>query len=277
MAETTSTTIANLLPTLIGSSSEAFEKASNLRDTVSVYQMDNSTLGIPKLTTATVVSVSEGEMPGSGEAWTPGTATLTSAKYRVHTLMTDQAVNRAMKAGKFDLIEAYGRAAGRALSVKVDKLITALYSGFDAGGGSGSGTTLTSAVYSLGLTTLLGNAAPEPYTLVCHPLQVQYLLTDLHYTAPAGAVSPQDQQAAYLPPNIWGTRLVVTPNTVAISSLATYAAIYSKEAIALGIETEPHIEVERVQDTGFRFTASMEVAVIEVRGDGGYYFHVKAA
>jgi hypothetical protein len=277
MADTTATTIATLLPTLVGSASEAFEKATNLRDTVTVYAMDAATLAIPKLTTATVVSVSEGEMPGSGEAWTPTSATLTSAKYRCTTYPTDQAVNRALRAGKFDLIEGYGRAAGRALSVKIDKLITALYSGFDAGAGSGSGSTLTSSVFSIGLANLMNNAAPEPYSLVVNPLQIQYLLTDLRYTAPAGAVTTGDTQAAYLPGNIWGVTLRVTPNTVAISSSATYGAVYSKEAIGLGIENEMHIEVERRQDTGYCVTASMEVAVVEIRGDGGYYFNVKAA
>ena len=275
MGDTNSTVIGELLPTLEGSASDAFEVASNLRNTVTIYQMDGATLKIPKLSTATVVSVSESEMPGSGEAWTPTSATLTSAKYRVHAIMSDQAVNRALRAGNFDLIENYGRAAGRALSVKVDKIITALYSGFDAGSGSGSTTTMSSVYFSLGLTSLMNNAAPEPYTLVMNPLQVQYLLTDLRYTAPAGAHGTEG--AAYAPASVWGVPLVLTPNTAAISSSATYGAVYSKEALALGIENEMHIEVDRIQDTGYSLTASMEVAVIEVHGDGGYYFNVKAA
>lgn len=276
MGDTTSTTIAALLPSLVGPAVEAFEQESNLRGSVTVYPMMNGTLTIPKLGTITAVAVGEGEPPGPGATHTPGSATLTSVKYRVVRDLTDQAVNRAMRAGNFDLIEREGRICGRALNVKLDKLITALFSGFSQGSGSGSGTTMAYSLFGLGFAQLQGDAAPAPYTLVMHPLQMHYLMQDLKYTAPAKGRSDAEDADPYFMGYLGGVKLQATPNTIAIASSATHGAMISKEAIALGVESEIHMELERIQDTGYKLTASMEVAVVEVMDKGGYYYNVKA-
>jgi hypothetical protein len=276
MADTTSTTITTLLPSLVGPAVEAFEQESNLRDLVTVYRMDNGTLTVPTLGTFTPVAVSEGDLPGPGEAYTPGSATLTSAKYRVTTTLTDQAVNRALRAGNFDLVEAVGRAAGRALSVKIDKLIAALFSGFSTGSGSGSGSTMSYTYFGLGYSNLQSNAAPAPYAMVLHPLSMVYLMIDMKYTAPAMGRSDGENKTPLYDLNIAGVSCRTSPN-LTVSSSAAYGAIFAKEAIALGIENEPHIELERIQDTGYLLTASVECGVIEVKDLGGYYFNVKAA
>lgn len=275
MADTTSTVVTYLLPTLVHKAVEAFETVDNLRNTVMVYEMENGTLTVPSFGTYTPVAVSEGDMPGAGQNITISSATLTSTKYRVVDVMTDQAVNRALRAGNYDLIENYGRAAGRALAKKVDKLITALYSGFSTGSGSGSSTTMSISYLGLGVANLQNNQAPEPYTCVLNPLSTQYLLFDANYTAPAGTMAPGATPVSVVP-TILGVP-VISSSACIVSSSAAYGAIYGKEAIALGIENEPHIELERIQDTGYRLTASMEVAVVEVKDAAGYYFHVKAA
>src|SRR5574343_673566 len=99
MANTDTTAINDLLPTVIGEAKDFYNKTGVSKNLVDNYVMTGGTLQIPKWDdTITVYSMTEGVPMGTPQSITTSNATITAAKYGAKTLITDEAIKRARAA-----------------------------------------------------------------------------------------------------------------------------------------------------------------------------------
>jgi hypothetical protein len=281
MANTDTTAINDLLPTVIAEAVDHFETVGNSKALFQNYRMTQGVMDIPTWDdTISIYSMLEGVPMGTSQQMTTGKATLTAAKYGAKTRITDEAIRRARNAGNYDLIQFHGKELGVKAAKKVNNLVTSLFSGFATGSGSGSGTTLTPALLLAAYTTVYRRGAlSEPFAIL-DPWHLHHLKLDALYRATYQIQPGTMDLGAWLPAmeRINGVP-VYADNDLTIASSASYGCVATKEALALGIEWDAaeSAEVTRVEQTGWDVSISFSCAVIEVKDLGGYYLYYKAA
>ena len=281
MADTNVAAINDLLPTIIAEAVPHFETTGNSKALVSNFTMTQGTLQIPTWDdTVSVYAMTEGVPMGTPQSMTTGNATITAAKYGAKVRITDEAVKRARNAGNYDLIQLSGKELGVKLGKKVNSLVTGLFSGFATGSGSGSGTTLTPALLLTAYTTVYRRGTLSKPFAILDPWHLHYLKLDALYRA-TYPVQPNAASAGEWMPDSEVVNGVTcyTDNDLTIASSASYGAVLTKEALALGVEWSPadQIEVTRIEQTGWDVSATVSCGVIEVKDLGGFYLNYKSA
>jgi len=128
-----------------------------------------------------------------------------------------------------------GQMIGEALQRRLDKDITALFSGFDSSTGSNTGA-LTTTLFLSAITTLDSNNIPlAPRVCVLHPFQWGSLRTALDDASVYG-VEGQQIVSTGVTARAYGVDIFATGNvgTATVSTSTTYAAaVFHPSAIAL--------------------------------------------
>jgi N4-gp56 family major capsid protein len=159
--ETTSGTLATLLPEIVQEAMFVFNERSIMRGLVKNYTLSagqGKTVNVPFYPTQTAAAVAEGsEVPNV--AVTTTEATLTIAPVAIRTLLTDLARASATS----NVVADLGRLFGEAVARKIDTDLTALFAGFAAGYGNYTAVITAEDIFKA-VATLKASAVPTEGT-----------------------------------------------------------------------------------------------------------------
>lgn len=272
--ELTASVIADMIPLLKAKALLAAKAKANIRNYVSEYKMENGSLVIPKIAALTAAQWNEASTLANS-ATTVTNATLTSEKWGIQLILSNEAIRRA-KSGNTDLLGTYGEAVGNALAFAIETKLSGLFSGFSAGVGTTSSDKLTVAKLADGIASIAnGNGDVASAVLVARPLTMADLMVDAKVTS-MPTMNPAYASSAFYSGSLLGVPCF-TSTSMTVGSNAATSAIFSKTALALGIEAEPSINIFYDFKTDAHYLiGKCEFAAVELNDAHGYYYTVHA-
>jgi N4-gp56 family major capsid protein len=248
--ETTSGTLATLLPEIVQEAMFVFNERSIMRGLVKNYTLSagqGKTVNVPFYPRQTAAAVTEGnEVPNVAVSTTE--ATLTIAPVAIRTLLTDLARASATS----NVVADLGRLFGEAVARKIDTDLTALFNGFAAGYGNYT-QVITSADIFKAVATLRASAVPmEGMVCVLHP-EIAYDLKKELTTAGntpfvSGAYSDVSNEAMRMGyvGQLAGIPIYETSNIAQGADTGDYAgAVFHRDALGFGLIGDISIETQR--------------------------------
>ncbi len=266
--ETTTTTLTEVIQR------EAFQSAAYAYQAVAVMpalvtkaDLTNKptlTARFPIFNSLTASAVSEGTDYTTNQAIDTGNSVdVTVSEHIVRLMVTDLSEESAT----LDMARVRGIQIGKAMAERVDKDLTALFSGFDSSTGSDTGD-LTVSLFQQAVIELEKNNIPRPYFAVLHPKQWGDLIGSLASYNTFGETGEEAIKTGRVG-RLHGVEIYISGNvqTATVSTNTVYSgAIFNPEAIAFAWKGSiPGIEVER--DASLR---AFEVIGTGVWGEAEY-------
>jgi len=167
MAGSTTTTLNDLLPSIVAEAMFVANERSIMRGLVKNYTLaagQGKTVTVPVYPQMTAAAITEGDLITNSEVSTSG-ATLTVATNAIRTMVTDLSVAGSSS----NVVADLGRLFGEAIARKIDKDLTALFAGFSAGEGDYSAAITAEAIFKS--VAKLRGAGVDANGIVCvlHP------------------------------------------------------------------------------------------------------------
>ena len=167
MAGSTTTTLNDLLPSIVAEAMFVANERSIMRGLVKNYTLapgQGKTVTVPVYPQASAAAITEGDLI-SNTAIDTTSATLTVATNAIRTMVSDLAVAGSSS----NVVADLGRLFGEAIARKIDKDLTALFAGFS--GGLGDYTTqITPAAIFQQVAKLRGaGVSQDGMVIVLHP------------------------------------------------------------------------------------------------------------
>jgi N4-gp56 family major capsid protein len=260
--ETTTTTLNDLLPTIISEAMFIASERSIMRGLVRNFQVargTGKTVNVPIYGAMTAVGVAENTDLANNAAST-SSAILTIAEAGLMTTVTDMAVNVSAAAVVADL----GRLFGEAIARKLDQDLTALFSNFTTTIIGGNTTTMTAAHIFQAVAKLRALGVPSDM-LVCvlNPLVAYDLKANLTATMtnPAAGMLQNEAMVSGYVGRIAGVPVYETSN-VLDSSGDSVGGLFHRDALGLAMFQDMKIEMQR--DASLRATELVGTAVYGV-------------
>lgn len=166
MAGSTTTTLNDLLPSIVAEAMFVASERSIMRGLVKTYNLapgQGKTVTVPRYPLQTAATITEGD-PVSNTAVSTDGATLTVSTAGLRTLVTDLAVASSAS----NVVADLGRLFGEAIARKIDTDLTAQFLSFTA---EGDGTTALTPAAIFKQVALLKSAGVPTEGMVCvlHP------------------------------------------------------------------------------------------------------------
>lgn len=252
MANTTTTTLNDLIANVVQEALFVASERSIMRGLVRNYNVPKNTgltLQVPIYPAQTAEDLTEGtDMDGTAadDAVSTSTKSITLAEVGIMTTVSDLAINHSVS----NVIADLGKLFGEAVAKKIDRKLTALFSGFSTYGfGSAVDTqaTLTAAGIFKAAATLKAAAVPGPYFGVFHPQSIYNLkasLTNTFVNPNASSVVNQAMSENFVG-RIGGVDIFESSNVVEDSATSVVNAVFSKNALGLAIGQDIKISTQR--------------------------------
>lgn len=157
MAGSTTTTLNDLLPSIVAEAMFVASERSIMRGLVKNYNLapgQGKTVTVPIYPNQTAAALTEGDEVSNTEVSTSG-ATLTVSTAAIRTLVTDLAVASSAS----NVVADLGRLFGEAIARKIDTDLLALFSGFSTGVGAAD-AALSAATIAKAVATLRAGSVP---------------------------------------------------------------------------------------------------------------------
>lgn len=265
--ETTSTSLNDLLPSIVAEAMFVANERSIMRNLVRTYDIpmnSGKTITVPRYPVTTAAAVAEGTDLTNTSISTDG-ATLTVSEVGIMTTVTDFA--RMVSAS--NVISDVGRVIGEAVAKKMDKDLLGLFSGFATGVGSDS-TAMSAALIAQAVATLRANSVPgDELFCVLHPYIAYDLkanLTNTFANPNAGIIQNEAMAAGYVG-TLFGVPVFESANIANTGTAGDYVgALFHRQA--LGLATLQDIKIETQRDASLR---ADEVVASAVYGVGELY------
>lgn len=265
--ETTSTSLNDLLPSIVAEAMFVANERSIMRQLVRTYDIpmnSGKTITVPRYPVQSASSVNEGTDLTNTSITTDG-ATLTVSEVGIMTTVTDFA--RMVSAS--NVIADVGRVIGEAVAKKMDKDLLALFSGFSNGVGDAS-TALSAATVAKAIATLRANAVPgDDLFAVLHPYVAYDLkanLTNTFANPNAGVIQNEALATGYVG-TLFGVPIFESSNIDNTGTAGDYVgAVFHRQALGLAMLQDIRIETQR--DASLR---ADEVVATAVYGVGELY------
>jgi len=212
-------------------------------------------LQVPKYPTVSATAPGENSDLSNTEVST-SKSDLTVAENGIMTTLTDL----SRDASESDVIQDLCKLFGEAISKKMDRDLTALFSGFSNSVGN-DGDDLTVALLSQAATKLRAAGVPGPYYGVFNPEQTHALKSSLTHTfvnPNAGILQNEAMREGYIG-RIVGIDIFETSNVVEDSATAYSGAVFARDALGLAMMRDINIETQR--DASLRATEIVATAV----------------
>jgi len=270
--ETTSSTLNDLLPSIVAEAMFVANERSIMRNLVKVYDLpmgSGKTITVPRYPVQTAAGVNEGTDLSNTEVSTDG-ATLTVGEVGIMTTVTDY----AMMTSASNVIADVGRLFGEAIAKKLDQDLLALFSGFstDVGGAS---TAMTPALVMKAIATLRANSVPgDELFCVLHPYVAYDLKSALTtggttvFSAGGGVsdVANEALRTGYVG-RLFGVPVFESANIADTGTAGDYVGgVFHRNALGLAMLQDIKLETQR--DASLRAT---EVVGSAVYGVGELY------
>ena len=197
------------------------------------------------------------------------------ANYVVRSDLTDLAVLGA----PYDLTGLVSENLGQAAALKVDDLITDLFSGFSQTVG-GDGQTLTLDMFFDAARQLHAAGAPQPFNYVGNSKQIWgakgiqgLLIATSSGTFADNPISAEMLANGYVG-KLAGVDIYFSQEITETAANDCPSAMFSKNALGLGISSAGLLNVEEQRDASYQHTeyvASLKCGVIEIQDSFGVY------
>lgn len=261
--ESTTTSLNDLLPSIVTEALFVAQERSLMRGLVRNYTLpagSGKTVTVPIYPAQTAAAVSEATDLSNTSISTSG-AVLTVGEVGIMTTVTDLA--RVTSAS--NVVADVGRLFGEAVATKMDKDLTALFSGFSASVG-GTATTLTAAIVAQGIHKLRAAGVPlMDSAVVLHP-DVGYdfvaNLTNTFANPNAGVLQNEAMQNGFVG-RFMGVPVFITANLANNGTAGDYVgAVFHRDALGLAMLQDIKIETQR--DASLRADELVATAVYGV-------------
>lgn len=168
MAGSTTTTLNDLLPSIVAEAMFVASERSIMRGLVKNYSLSagqGKTVTVPRYPIQTISSaLTEGDEISNTEVSTDG-ATLTVATNAIRTLVTDLSV----AASSSNVVADLGRLFGEAVARKMDKDLMALFDGFSTALGDGTAAIAPADIFNAVTKLKIAGVPTDGVVCVLHP------------------------------------------------------------------------------------------------------------
>lgn len=259
--ESDTTSLNDLISPLVAEAMFVASETSIMRGLVRNFTMplrSGKILQVPKYPTLTAAAVSESADLANTEVAT-AKSDLTVSENGIMTTLTDL----SRDVSESDVVQDLGKLFGEAISKKMDRDLTALFSGFSNSVGN-DGDDLTILLLSQAATKLRAAGVPGPYYGVFNPEQTHALkqtLTSGYANPNAGVLQNEAMREGYIG-RIVGIDIFETSNVVEDSATAYSGAVFSQDALGLAMMRDINIETQR--DASLRGTEIVATATYAV-------------
>jgi N4-gp56 family major capsid protein len=250
MAGSTTTTLNDLLPSIVAEAMFVANERSIMRGLVKNYTLaagQGKTVTVPVYPQVTAAALTEGDLISNTEVSTTG-ATLTVATNAIRTMVSDLSVAGSSS----NVVADLGRLFGEAIARKIDKDLTALFASFSNGDGDYT-TAITAEVIFKSAAKLRGQGV-DPTGMVCvlHP-EVAFdlkkaLTTNGNVAFTAGAFGDAANQAminGYVG-MLAGVPIFETSNIDFVTNAGDFpGAVFHRDALGLAMIGDVQIETAR--------------------------------
>lgn len=246
MAGSTTTTLNDLLPSIVAEAMFVANERSIMRGLVKNYSIpagNGKTITVPRYPVQSAAAVTEGDEVSNTAVSTDG-VTLTVSTVAIRTLLTDLARTSAAS----NVVADVGRLFGEAIAKKIDQDLLALFSGFSTGVGSAS-TALSAAVVAQAVAKLRANSVPgDALAAVVHPYVAYDLKKDLTNTFAnpnAGIIQNEAMSQGYVG-MLFGVPVFESANIADTGTAGDYVgAVFHRDALGLALVGDISIETQR--------------------------------
>jgi len=283
MAGSTTTTLNDLLPSIVAEAMFVASERSIMRGLVKNYSLapgQGKTVTVPIYPNQTAATVTEGDEVTNAEVATSG-ATLTITTAAIRTLVTDLAVQQSAS----NVVADLGRLFGEAIARKIDTDLTALFAGFSAGKGDYT-TAITANDIFESVAKLRGAGVPqEGIVAVLHPeiaFDLKKALTtngNVAFTAGAfGNVANEAMQMGYVG-QLAGIPIFESANIANVTNAGDFpGAVFHRDALGLAMVGDINIETQRrASYIGNDVVASCHYGVGELYDSYGRYLKMDSS
>ena len=264
MAGSTTTSLNDLLPSIVAEAMFVANERSIMRGLVKNYNIPSNsgkTITVPIYPAQTAAALTEGDEISNTEVATNG-VTLTVATNAIRTIVTDLA--RTSSAS--NVVADIGRLFGEAIAKKIDKDLIGLFTNFATTVGSNS-TTFTPALLARAIANLRNNAVPsENLACVIHPYVAYDLKASLTntYANPASGVIQNDAMRTGYVGTLFGVPVFESAN-ITDTTGDSIGAVFHRDALGLAMIGDITIETQRrASYLGDDIIASCHYAVGEI-------------
>ena len=191
MAGSTTTTLNDLLPSIVAEAMFVASERSIMRGLVKNYNLaagQGKTVTVPIYPTQTAAGVTEGDEVTNTAVSTSG-VTLTVSTVAIRTLLTDLARTSAAS----NVVADLGKLFGEAIARKMDSDLTALFGGFSTGFGDYTGAITPASIFQAVANLRAAGVPTDGMVAVLHP-QIAY---DLKAALTTGGATGAFTMGAY--------------------------------------------------------------------------------
>ena len=259
--ESDTTSLDDLISPLVAEALFVASETSIMRGLVRNFTMpmrSGKILQVPKYPTVTAAALSEAT-DLDNTAVSTSKSDLTVVENGIMTTLTDL----SRDASESDVVQDLGKLFGEAIARKMDRDLTALFSGFSQSVGN-DGDDLTIATLQQAATKLKAAGVPGPYYGVFNPEQTHALkstLTNTFVNPNAGVLQNEAMREGFIG-RILGIDIFETSNVVEDSATAYSGAVFAQDALGLAMMKDIAIETQR--DASIRGTELVATATYAV-------------
>lgn len=250
MAGSTTTTLNDLLPSIVAESMFVASERSIMRNLVKNYSLgagQGKTVTVPIYPQVSAAALTEGDEVSNTAVSTSG-ATLTISPVAVRTLVSDL----ALQASASNVVADLGRVFGEGIARKMDADLMALFDGFSVGLGDGTGVITPSAIFNAVAKLRALGVPMEGMVAVLHPAiayDLKAALTTSGNTAFAagafGQVANQAQMEGFIG-SLAGVPIFESANMANTGTAGDYkGAVFHRDALGLAMIGDITIETQR--------------------------------
>lgn len=277
MAGSTTTTLNDLLPSIVAEAMFVANERSIMRGLVKNYSIgpgQGKTVTVPVYPQVSAAAITEGDIISNTAVSTSG-VTLTVATNAIRTMVSDLSV----AASASNVVADLGRLFGEGIARKIDKDLTALFGGFSAGTGDYTGQITAEAIFTA--VAKLRGSGVDTAGMVCvlHPeiaFDLKKALTtngNVAFTAGAfGNVANEAMQEGYVG-MLAGVPVFETSNIDYDTNAGDFpGAVFHRDALGLALIGDVNIEVaRRIDYLSTEVVASAHYGVGELQDGLGRY------
>lgn len=247
MAGSTTTTLNDLLPSIVAEAMFVAQERSIMRGLVKNYALapgQGKTVTVPVYPKQTAVGLTEGNEFDNTEVSTSG-AVLTVSQVGLRTLVTDLAVN----ASASNVVADLGRLFGEAIASKMDKDLTALFGSFTTNTVGSTSTAATAAHIFQAVAKLKAAGVPtDGIACVLHPAVAYDLkasITNTFANPNAGDLQNEAMRMGFVG-MLAGVPVYETSNLADNGTSGDFVGgVFHRDALGLAIMKDINIEVQR--------------------------------
>lgn len=283
MAGSTTTTLNDLLPSIVAEAMFQANERSIMRGLVKNYALaggQGKTVTVPVYPTVAAAAITEGDIVANTAVSTGG-VTLTVATNAIRTMVSDLSVT----ASGSNVVADLGRLFGEGIARKIDKDLTALFAGFSAGKGDYTGQITAADIFE-SVAKLRGQGV-DPAGIVCvlHPeiaFDLKKALTTNGNTAfTAGAFGDAANSAmvnGYVG-SLAGVPIFETSNIDYDTNAGDFpGAVFHRDALGLAMIGDVQIETaRRIDYLSTEIVASCHYGVGELQDGLGRYLKMDSS